>query len=61
MVKIKIEGPGAEIISRLITKSLRDGGLKVNSWGRTTPSEVASCRRDATREKADVSIVSMTR
>jgi hypothetical protein len=61
MVKVKIEGAGANLISALITKALRDAGVKVNLWYDVTPGEVASCRRDATKCGDDVSVVSMTR
>lgn len=61
MIKIKIEGANASIVGMLVTQSLRDSGLKVNYWRDIAPSEIAGCRRDATREAADISIVSMRR
>lgn len=61
MTKIKIEGANASIVGKLVMQSLRDSGLKVNHWYDATPTEVTKCRRDAARDKADISIVSMSR
>ncbi len=61
MIKIKIEGANAAIVGKLIAQSLRDSGLKVNHWHGATPASIAGCRRDAAREGADISIVSMSR
>lgn len=61
MIKVTVEGQCADIVSAVIAKALRDAGIKTNHWRGVTPSEVASCRRDATREGAQVSIVAMSR
>lgn len=61
MTKIKIEGASAAVIAALITQSLRDQGLKVDSWHDVTPGEVASCNRSAGKKDKDICIVAMTR
>lgn len=61
MIKVKIEGPGAKLVSNVIHKALRDAGIDVNTWSDVKPSEVANCRRAATKAGADVSIVATTR
>lgn len=61
MNKVTITGPGAAIIGRLIYRALNNSGLKVNHWYDVTPKAVPNCRRDATREGADISIVSMSK
>ena len=61
MVKIKVEGRGANLVALMISKFLRDQGLSTNCWTRVTPSEVSGCRRKAVKADDEVSIVAMTR
>lgn len=59
MIKIKAEGPSAKLVCDMVHKTLTNNGVKVSYWHGVTPKEVASCRRAATRQRADVSIVAM--
>lgn len=61
MIKITVEGQNAHIVSSLVTKALREAGIKTNHHYYVTPAEVANCRRDAARDEAHVSVVAMTR
>lgn len=61
MIKVTVEGKSARIVSSIITKALRDAGIKTTSHYDVTPSEVANCRREATRDDSQVSVVAMTR
>lgn len=61
MIKVTVEGQNARLVSAIIAKALRDSGIKTSHWHDVTPSEVANCRRDATREGAQVSVVAMSR
>jgi hypothetical protein len=59
MVRVRIDGMGADIIGDIIGRTLRDLGINTSQWSDVSnkPSDKAMCTREANRKKASVLIL----
>lgn len=62
MVKVRIEGETAEsaaLVGAIVTKALRDAGVKVTRWNDVGRNEVRTCIKDARDNEAQVAVMEM--
>lgn len=61
MIKIRIDGVGGDIVADIVTKTLREVGIKTvhRTLDRDTANEKATVTRAATAERAHVAVYEM--